>query len=104
MLVNKMNLESGKLKQNEKHFQMKTAMKNNVIWFQISLIMTYTEFIFHVTRSLLKKFLAKKSIEQTIRRSSKQTSMDVTKNVEATSLFPEKCYFCKKIRVQHKSK
>ena len=54
-----------------------------------------------------KKFtliLAKKSIEQTIRRSSKRTSMDVTKNVEATSLFPLKCYFCKKIRVQHKGK
>ena len=30
--------------------------------------------------------------------------MDVMKNVEATSLFPEKCYFCKKTRVQHKGK
>ena len=30
--------------------------------------------------------------------------MDATKNVEATSLFPEICYFCKKTRVQHKGK
>ena len=54
-----------------------------------------------------KKFtliLAKKSIEQTIRRSSKQTSMDVTKNVEATSLLPEKCYFCKKLECNTEAK
>ena len=30
--------------------------------------------------------------------------MDVTKNVEATSLFPEKHYFFKKTRVQHKGR
>ena len=54
-----------------------------------------------------KKFtliLAKKSIEQTIRRSSKQTLMDVTKNVEATSLLPEKCYFCKKLECNTEAK
>ena len=54
-----------------------------------------------------KKFIlifVKKNIEQTIRRSSQRTSMDVTKNVEATSLLTEKCYFCKKLECNTEAK